>query len=62
MAYEELNKHSELKQKELNLGDEVYLKLLIKPKALHQTFSGPCYVEKMFRNDNYLIKTVTNRN
>lgn len=55
---EEYNKNSGAKPRKLNIGDQVYLKCLIKQNVLGKKFSGPYEIKRIFRNDNYLLKSI----
>lgn len=44
------------KTTKLKIGDQVYLKAVKHPLALHPKFEGPFEVTNSFRNNNYLLK------
>lgn len=53
---EEYNRNKSINHKELEIGDEVYLKSLRKNRKLGKRFDGPFFIERKFRNSNYLIR------
>ncbi len=50
-------KESHNQDSKLEVGDKVFLKQLISPRTFEKKFSGPYTIMKIFRNQNYLIKS-----
>lgn len=46
--------------KTLDVGQEVYMKVISKPRSLHPRFEGPFAVVKIVRNNNYVLRLKDN--